>query len=163
MGCTTWTTRERTRGHVRLLARGVLAFSPVLAHARILVADDDQTLLETVAEALEELGANVVSARSGAELIESLGDSGPFDLVITDISMPWMSGLQAIHSVRAAGLATPVIVMTALGSDRIEAQVRMLGRDAVLLRKPFALADLANAATELLVRRASHGHLAAGR
>ena len=142
----------------------MLVFSPVFSHARILVADDDQMLLETIADALEQLGATVVRARTGAELIEELGDAGPFDLVVTDISMPWMSGLQAIHSVRAAGLSTPVIVMTALDSERVDAQVRTLGRDAILLRKPFAFADLAAAATELLQRRAGHGPgLAAGR
>lgn len=122
----------------------------MIPRARILVADDDLVLLEAVAESLEQLGAEVVRARSGAELIEQIGEAGPFDLVITDISMPWMSGLQAMQSARTAGLVTPVIVMTALKNTRVAEQVSLLGRDVVLLRKPFALEELDAAATRLL-------------
>jgi CheY-like chemotaxis protein len=117
---------------------------------RILVADDDPGILEAVAYALEDLGAEVIRARSGAELIEHLGTHGPFDLVVTDVSMPWMSGLQAMHSVRTAGLPTPVIVITALEADQVAEQVRTLGRNAVLMRKPFPLAELQDTARSLL-------------
>ena len=121
----------------------------------MLVADDDSLLLSTITEALTGLGANVTSASSGAELIEQLADEGPFDLVVTDISMPWMSGLQAMHAVRTAGLGTPLIVMTALQDERIPSQVRALGDNAVLLRKPFDLSQLIAAASPLLARRGS--------
>jgi CheY-like chemotaxis protein len=120
---------------------------------RILVADDDPGILEAVADALEDLGAEVIRARSGAELIEHLGTHGPFDLVVTDVSMPWMSGLQAMHSVRTAGLPTPVIVITALEAEQVAEQVRTLGRNAVLMRKPFPLAELQKTARSLLRTR----------
>jgi two-component system cell cycle sensor histidine kinase/response regulator CckA len=120
------------------------------SHARVLVADDDPLLLDAVAESLTRMGADVVRAESGAELIDQLADEGPFDLVVTDISMPWMSGLQAVHSARTAGLGTSVIVMTALRDERIPAQVKALGEHAVLLRKPFELADLEAVASALL-------------
>ena len=123
---------------------------PMLSHAHVLVADDDPQLLDAVAESLTRLGANVVRARSGADLIEQLANAGPFDLVVTDIGMPWMSGLQAMHATRAAGLATAVIVMTALTDERIPAQVRALGEKTVLLRKPFELGELESAASTLL-------------
>ena len=129
----------------------------MLSRARILVADDDLELLDAVAEALSHLGADVVRARTGGELIDKIADEGPFSLVVTDISMPWMSGLQAMHSVRTAGLATPVIVMTALKEGRVADQVRTLGRDAVLMRKPFALADLQQTARTLLSSRTVAG------
>jgi len=119
-------------------------------HTRILVADDDLQLLDTVAEALRRLGADVVQAESGAELIEQLASEGPFDLVVTDISMPWMSGMQAMRSVRTVGLGMPVIVMTALGDERVSAQVQALGRNAALLRKPFELSELESVAAMLL-------------
>lgn len=127
--------------------------SVVTVHARILVADDDVDLLEAVAEALEGLGAEVVRARSGDELIEKVGEEGPFDLVVTDVSMPWMTGLQAMHSARTAGLETPIIVMTALRDAAIPRQVGTLGTNALLLRKPFPLADLEAATRQLLVAR----------
>jgi two-component system KDP operon response regulator KdpE len=117
---------------------------------RVLVADDDPQLLEAVSEALTRLDADVVRASSGADLIDQLATAGPFDLVVTDISMPWMSGLQAMRLTRAAGLATSVIVMTGLSDPRITAQVKSLGANAVLLRKPFTLDDLEAAASRLL-------------
>jgi len=132
----------------------------MLSHAHVLVADDDPQLLDAVAEGLAHLGAHVACARSGADLIEQLATAGPFDLVVTDIRMPWMSGLQAMHSTRAAGLSTSVIVMTALTDERIPAQVRALGENAVLLRKPFELGELESAASMLLSAKQSGGESA---
>jgi CheY-like chemotaxis protein len=125
----------------------------MLDGARVLVADDDPLLLETVADALTHLGANVTSAASGAELIERMAHEGPFDLVVTDVSMPWMNGLQAMQAARTAGVGTSVIFITALADERIPSQVRALGENALLLRKPFDLSQLVAAASELLARK----------
>lgn len=128
--------------------RAALTF--MFSHARILVADDDPELLKTVAEAFERAGAEVARADSGVELITQMANEGPFGLIVTDISMPWLSGLQALQSARTAGLPTAVIVMTALKDERIPAQVAALGDHAVLLRKPFDLGALEAAATRVL-------------
>jgi len=125
----------------------------MLHDARVLVADDDPLLLATVADALTQLGANVTSAASGAELIERMAHEGPFDLVVTDVSMPWMNGLQAMQAARTAGVGTSVIFITALADARIPSQVRALGENAVLLRKPFDLSQLVAATSELLARK----------
>ena len=117
---------------------------------RILVADDEPDLLQSVAAVLRDIGAEVVCAGSGAELIKKMADEGPFALVVADISMPWMSGLHAMQSARFAGLATPIVVITALTDPEIDERVRALGRDAVLLRKPFNLESLVNAVETLL-------------
>lgn len=117
---------------------------------RVLIADDDLQVLETTAEAVEELGAEVVRAASGVELIQRLTAGGLFDLIVTDISMPWISGLQVIHTARAAGLRTPVIVMTALKDAQIAKQVDQLACGAVLLRKPFDLSNLQTAMRDAL-------------
>jgi CheY-like chemotaxis protein len=123
----------------------------MVPHPRVLVADDDPELLAAVADALSRLGADVSRAESSAELIERLAGEGPFDLVVTDVSMPWMNGLQAIHAARMAGLGTSVIVMTALKDERIAARVEALGRRTILLRKPFDLKQLETAVEELLL------------
>jgi len=122
-------------------------------HARVLVADDDPELLDVVAEGLIHLGADVIRANNGAELIDRLAENGPFDLVVTDIAMPWMTGLRAIHAARTAGVGTPVIVMTALRDKELSARVEALGGNAVLLKKPFDLADLESIAGKLLAHR----------
>jgi CheY-like chemotaxis protein len=122
----------------------------MVPHVRVLVADDDAQELSTVAEALMHLGATVTRASSGAELIDALAGQGPFDLVVTDISMPWMNGLRAMRTARAAGLGTAIIVMTGLQDKTLDRQVRALGRNAVLLRKPFTLSQLESAAARIL-------------
>jgi DNA-binding response OmpR family regulator len=113
----------------------------VTTNPRALVADDDAAMLTSVAQALAQLGYDVVRAESGGDLMDQLADEGPFDLLVTDIAMPWLDGLNAIRSMRIAGLATPVIVMTALRDEEISDQVRALS-PAILLRKPFDLDDL---------------------
>ncbi|HSD91352.1 MAG TPA: response regulator [Kofleriaceae bacterium] len=118
---------------------------------RVLVADDDPDVLHDVSCAFESMGHHVCGATSGDELITRLGDEEPFDLIVTDISMPWMSGLQAMHSSRYAGLQTPVIVMTALRDAEIPDQVEALGRNALLLRKPFGMIELENAVDVLML------------
>jgi two-component system OmpR family response regulator len=109
---------------------------------RVLVADDDPEMLEMVAGiAKRELGAEVERATSGHELLEMLAE-GDWDLIITDISMPWMTGMQVMHSVRTAGLPVPVVVMTALQGAEIADQVDALGTRARLIRKPFSFEEL---------------------
>ncbi len=121
---------------------------------RILVADDDLELLSAIGEILEHWGYAVDLARNGGELLEALGDR-TYDLVITDVSMPWMTGLQVTHSARYAGLPTPILVITALRDDAIDTRVAALGKRARLLRKPFDMDALADAVEQLIGARAT--------
>jgi DNA-binding response OmpR family regulator len=124
--------------------------------AHVLVAEDDAPTLALVATALERAGCTVTRVEDGDELLQALADGEQYDLLVTDISMPWMTGLQVAHSVRAAGLKTPVIVMTALPIDasRIEA----LGSHAVLLRKPFGTKELVAAVRSMLQENTADQH-----
>jgi len=117
---------------------------------RALVADDDPDTLNVVSEAVDQFGFDVTRAATGDELISELA-AGSFELIITDVSMPWMTGLQAMHSARTAGLATPVVVITALRDDKVVEQVGALGHDATLLRKPFGIDELHAAIRTVLV------------
>lgn len=109
---------------------------------RVLVADDDPLMLDLVATWLEHEGADVVRAATGSDLVLSLAEKGPFDLVVTDIGMPWMNGLEAMRSVRHAGVSPAIIFITASADRTLEARVAELGDAAALLRKPFHLDDL---------------------
>ena len=123
---------------------------------RVLVADDDPQLLEVLAQALEQLRASVTQVHDGGELINRLADrTDPFDLIVTDIAMPWMTGLSSMHAVRAAGLSMPVIVITAVRDENIPEEVKALGPNAILLRKPFDIQDLESAVEQLLRERRS--------
>jgi two-component system OmpR family response regulator len=116
----------------------------------VLVADDDPDMLAAVSDALASLGFDVLSVENGAGLIDRLAMDGPFDLIVTDISMPWMDSLKTLRSIRTAGVTTPVVVMTALTDEQIPARVQALGTNTVLLRKPFSLDELAAAAQRLI-------------
>jgi CheY-like chemotaxis protein len=126
-------------------------------HCRVLVADDDPDLLQQVLASLTDAGAEAVGAASGAELLERLAEEGPFDLVITDLSMPWFTGFQVTHSVREAGLEIPVIVMTGHRGAALRDQVRSLGARVALLEKPFDAATLRAAVAHMLPDLASTG------
>jgi CheY-like chemotaxis protein len=115
---------------------------------KVLVADDDDATVAIVAQTMERLGFSVTRAEDGDELLQHIAEHGPFDLLITDISMPWMTGLQVAHSARVAGLLTPLIVMTALPIDA--SAVHALGTSAVLLRKPFGIKQLVGAVSQML-------------
>ena len=124
----------------------------MLANARVLIADDDPDVLQSVAEEFEQWGSRVTVVPNGSELMRRLADPEPYDLVVTDISMPLSNGLHAAHSARYVGVDTPVIVMTGLRDRQLDERARALGPNVTLLRKPFTSEQLEEAATLLLQR-----------
>ncbi len=109
---------------------------------RALVVDDDPDQLFIVANVLRHLGIEAIEARSGDELLEQLTRHNGFDLVVTDVSMPSMTGVQAMRRARKGGHLGPVIVTTALRTRALVDDVADLGGQAFLLYKPFTLAAL---------------------
>jgi CheY-like chemotaxis protein len=85
-------------------------------------------------------------------LVDLLAENGPFDLVVTDVLMPWMEGLQVLLSARAAEIRTPVLVITGLTRPDLQAQVDRLG-NAKLLRKPFGIPELRTAVADLMTEQ----------
>jgi two-component system OmpR family response regulator len=107
---------------------------------RILIIEDDRTTGRSLERGLNESGYECVWVRDGRRgLDEAL--TGQFDAVVLDLLLPEQPGLDVLRELRAAGLRTPVILLTALGS--IEERVAGLnaGADDYLV-KPFALAEL---------------------
>jgi CheY-like chemotaxis protein len=117
---------------------------------RILIAEDDSDLLAMIALALEGRGAEVRRAHTGAELLLAFAHHGPIDVVITDVYMPWMNGLQALRSLQSAGLMPPAVVITGASDERLVRQIAALGPRARLLTKPVDLNELESAIDELL-------------
>lgn len=113
-----------------------------------LVAEDEPLLRGLVAGVIERLDVDVTCVASGDEMLERIADHARFDVIVTDVAMPWMTGLHVMHSARTAGMTSPVVVITALSDPRIPAQVASLGEQAVLLFKPFSLAALYHALDE---------------
>jgi CheY-like chemotaxis protein len=110
---------------------------PILASARILVADDDPNIRHTISDVLRKYKVQVTVAASGGEAI-SLMEQQPFDLVISDISMPDKNGYEVFAAARRKHVVVPVILMTGFGYDPNHSIVRASqeGLQAVLF-KPF--------------------------
>jgi CheY-like chemotaxis protein len=98
---------------------------------------------------MRSLAVQVHKAASGAELVVLLADHGPFDLIVTDIDMPWMEGLAVIRSARAAQIETPVLFVSGIARPGLEASVACLG-NARILHKPIAVSALRSAVCEML-------------
>ncbi|SFS90300.1 sigma-54-dependent transcriptional regulator [Brevundimonas viscosa] len=90
----------------------------------VLVVDDDPTQRRLAQAVLEREGYAVVHAESGGEAIDRLTKGGGADVVLLDMVMPGMSGLEALAEIRTAGVPTPVIVLTASGG--VEAVVKAM-------------------------------------
>ena len=107
---------------------------------RVLVVDDDKAVRESLRRSLEYNGYDVVLASDGAEALASIGTARP-DVVVMDVMMPRLGGLETTRALRAAGHDLPVLVLTARDAvgDRVEGLAA--GADDYLT-KPFALAEL---------------------
>ncbi|MGX8272222.1 sigma-54-dependent transcriptional regulator [Brevundimonas diminuta] len=81
----------------------------------VLVVDDDPTQRRLIQAVLDREGYAVVHAESGGEAIDRLTKGGGADVVLLDLVMPGLSGLEALAEMRTAGVTTPVIVLTANG------------------------------------------------
>jgi len=103
---------------------------------RVLLVDDDPSVLFALSEVLTSRGHDVVSASGGAEALARLDGTDPVGVVVTDLSMPGMTGLELLEQVRGRDDTLPVVVITAHGSER--AAVDAMKRGAYdYLSKPF--------------------------
>ncbi len=119
--------------------------------AQILVIDDEDLICRVADRALRLFGHEVVTASDGKKGIDLL-QRHPFDLLITDVRMPGISGLDVIKALHALRLKTRVIVMGGDGSVPafgVDAFARQVGADKVL-HKPFGAHELNAAVSALL-------------
>lgn len=101
--------------------------------ARILVADDSETILLLLRTRLEMEGHEVETATDGAEVIALVRDGGAPDLLLLDAMMPGKSGIDALRELRSAGLAVPALIVSAhreAGAD----EDRALGIDGYVTK-----------------------------
>lgn len=119
---------------------------------RVMIVDDEPAIVAAVRERLERDGLAVLTAAS-AEQALALLDEGPPDLLLLDVGLPGIDGFELLRRLRARGLDTPVILLTARG-DEIDRVVGLeLGADDYVT-KPFSVRELAVRARALLRRAA---------
>jgi DNA-binding response OmpR family regulator len=109
---------------------------------RVLVAEDDAQMRRLVADVLLKEGYDVEELSDGKELLLRVVEAflphhrhSGIDVVVTDMRMPFCSGLDVLKKLRVAHRSTPVLVMTAFGEEGLRHRVRELG--GLLLDKPF--------------------------
>ena len=106
----------------------------------ILLAEDHRDLHFALRTLLERAGATVESAHDGREAVAS-ATSATFDVVLMDLRMPHMDGLQATRALRRQGCVIPIVALTADPATLHRAEALEAGCDACL-SKPFKLEDL---------------------
>ena len=116
----------------------------------ILVAEDDQVLADALTRALKQAGYTVDQLASGSEVDAALS-THEFDLLILDLGLPKLSGLEILRRLRGRGSHLPVLILTAADSVEQRVQGLDLGADD-FMAKPFALQEL-EARVRALTRR----------
>lgn len=128
--------------------------SPLARRKRILLAEDDADMRELLAWSLVDQGYQVVEVADGMDLCRRLADhlvqkrSRHFDLVISDIRMPGVTGLEVIRGLGELENVPPSILITAFGDRETHRQADEIG--VSLLDKPFEIDELLARVRELL-------------
>jgi signal transduction histidine kinase/ActR/RegA family two-component response regulator len=118
----------------------------------VLVVDDDDEVRRVLADMLEELGFTVKAAESGQQALNALTTGRQFDLVLTDVVMPTMNGVELAAAVRERWPSLPVIF--ASGYADLGSFGEKL-KDQDVIRKPYRLEDLARRIDRVLMRAAA--------
>ena len=107
---------------------------------RILIVDDDHAMRLALSESLESCGYDIGAAENGNEAL-SLFNKRKFDLVVTDMKMPGMTGIEVLQGVKKMSPDIPVILITAYGTVNTAVEAMKEGA-AEFIMKPFSLDDL---------------------
>lgn len=108
---------------------------------RVLVADDDLHTLRVVTMWLRRHGYEVAEAQDGAEALRMCRARVP-DLLVTDVNMPYLTGIELVRAIRADGPDMRGVVVLTNRCDQIEILEELEGLDVNLLAKPFSPSKL---------------------
>jgi DNA-binding response OmpR family regulator len=118
---------------------------------RIMIIEDDDEMRSLLKEFFEKEGFETDSASNGVDALRILSEDH-LDLVITDIRMPGLTGLDILPRIRRLKPETPIIVMTAYGSEDVRRRC-LEGGATTYLEKPIRLSELRRLTHEILCTR----------
>jgi DNA-binding NtrC family response regulator len=131
----------------------IVPTSPQQARKHILVVDDEAAVVEMLTDLLTDAGYVVDGASSGTEALAKLTDDPRISLLLLDLYMPGMNGLELLERLRADGSDIPVILITAHSSSSLAIRAMQLGADDYI-PKPFDLDAVLLSARRLFEQRA---------
>lgn len=108
---------------------------------RIMVVDDEKNLRDLFTTVLKKEGYDVVAADSPEEALPIIAEEENFDLILTDMTMPGMSGMEFLKALRRDGRKMPVIGMTGKAKGILLDVIKEVGFEGLLF-KPFSTEDL---------------------
>lgn len=108
--------------------------------AKVLLVDDETDFLTTLAERLEARGLKVNTAASGEDAVKKVDDQN-FDLIILDLAMPGIDGLETLKRIKAKQPDTEIIMLSGQGSIKTSIEAMKLGAED-FIEKPVNIADL---------------------
>lgn len=115
-------------------------------NSKVLVIDDQPGIRRLLVEVLAEEGYSVVTASNGYEGVQQVKDTQP-DLVLMDMKMPGMDGIETLRELKRIGQADKVIMMTAYGELELVNQAQQLGA-YTYITKPFDIIKLCQMVNE---------------
>jgi len=126
---------------------------PVGKKTHILIVDDDRNTLQSMEYILIAAKYDVTTLTSSTEALQRIstaqGSSNPVDLLITDVQMPGLNGLELLAELHRRDIQIPTLVISADSNQSLQFEFVRLGHDRILI-KPFGEIELLTRVTELL-------------
>ena len=120
---------------------------------RVLVCEDNETVIKVIEYKLRNEGYQIVIAKDGNSAMNILRDAISYDLILTDLLMPFASGLELINFIRNELKSdVPIIVLSALVQEETILEALNLGADDYIT-KPFSPNELSLRVKRLLIRK----------
>lgn len=126
-----------------------------MKNLKFLLVDDDLMMLEVLKELLSETGANIDTSENGQEGFQKFSQNN-YDLIISDIQMPKLNGVEFLKKVRQINFSSPKFILLTGFSSYSRDEVAKLGADS-LINKPFEFDDFVDEVKSLVNKNASGG------
>ena len=109
---------------------------------KILIAEDDSLILKTMEMCLKKDGYEIICSKDGLDAMEKINRHRP-DIIISDIMLPYFSGLEIVGKVKQGAQSVPIIVLSAMGQQGVVEEAMKLGADQYM-SKPFNMKILSS-------------------
>ncbi|RLB11572.1 MAG: response regulator [Deltaproteobacteria bacterium] len=121
---------------------------------RLLIVDDSATMRKIIMRGIRQSGLNVdefLEAGNGKEALQVLSSNGGVDVILTDVNMPEMNGLELLEALKSSGETKdiPVVMITTEGSEAVVEKAKQLGVSG-FIRKPFTPETLSSTLSSVM-------------